>query len=587
MDDLPNNVILNKVTTGSGMTTLALTNPVKYVITVPYVNIILSKLANNVLSVYAEADSGITYDDILNYQGDKIICTYDSLPKVTAALAERGDLKSWKLLIDECQKLVDAGSFRAKAIKGVLTSYPTYGSYVFGTATPIKDEFQLPELRSIPKITVAWEGLTPVNVRHTFYPNKLMEVVATIARNYLENNSTDNAHIFLNSVTDIIKVIRYLKAGFPTLHDNLRIVCADNEYNVAKIPAMLGTKYSLAPINSLVKKLNFYTATAFEGCDIFDTNGKTFIISNGSRDHAKIDILTTLPQIIGRIRNSIYKNEVELIYSASSYTSHVTQEEFSACVKDNLAKAAQSVADYYNVSPDTQKLIREGASTNNYLLVDGTSIEVNSTAWYSEMNAFHTLRELYYVNKSNTVFGTTNASLLVNGKVFNYAKQEVIEIKGLNKAKLGKVPKYSDLCKEYIALLELPTSAEVQRQLHSIEVLEPSIKQAYKELGKEKMKALGFTKKYFVKETNTQVRFQSQGSQIGTMLQLQTGKFYPAKELKETLQAAYDKVGLVKPAKATDISTWYVTKKQSIRVVGIKTAGITIIAPKSSLTFTL
>ena len=43
MEDLPDNVMLNKVTTGCGMTSLVLENDVNYVLVVPYVSLIKNK----------------------------------------------------------------------------------------------------------------------------------------------------------------------------------------------------------------------------------------------------------------------------------------------------------------------------------------------------------------------------------------------------------------------------------------------------------------------------------------------------------------------------------------------------------------
>ena len=43
MNDLPENVMLNKVTTGCGMTSVVLENDVKYVLAVPYVALIKNK----------------------------------------------------------------------------------------------------------------------------------------------------------------------------------------------------------------------------------------------------------------------------------------------------------------------------------------------------------------------------------------------------------------------------------------------------------------------------------------------------------------------------------------------------------------
>ena len=54
LEDLPDNGFLEKVVTGCGCTSVALTNSKNYVITVPYVSIIKNKLAShpNVLGVF-------------------------------------------------------------------------------------------------------------------------------------------------------------------------------------------------------------------------------------------------------------------------------------------------------------------------------------------------------------------------------------------------------------------------------------------------------------------------------------------------------------------------------------------------------
>jgi hypothetical protein len=580
MDDLPDNVLLNKVTTGSGMTTLALTNSIKYVITVPYVNIILSKSEYPCLKVYAEEDSGVKYDDIIAYSGNKIICTYDSLPKVVSALTERGDISEWKLLIDECQKLVDAGSFRGRAIRGVLANYSKFKSYVFGTATPVPDKYQLPELLNIPKATICWQGLTPVSVRHSFYPKQLPEITTTIANRYLEGlEGKDNAHIFINSVTAIIAVVNRIKISHPEVSENIRIVCADNEYNAAKLETKLGKKFYISSVNSPAKKLNFYTATAFEGCDIFDKYGRTYIISDGSKDYAKIDILTTLPQIVGRLRDSIYKSEVELIYSASNYVSHVTEEEFCNEVLSKLAAAKATVEEYNIVSEGTRQLMLQAAKENSYFLTEDDNIEVNTTVWYSEMNAFHTLRELYQVNTKHNVFWKEEVTVNTNGIPYNYKKKEVIKITGINKAKLGKVPKFKDLCIDYINAMENLTSQEALETISRIDVLEPIIGKAYLIMGAKKIKAARYLKKTLLSLTNTEIGKTSIPNYLSAKLEI--GKFYPSIYLKAMLADIYSEIGIPSTAKATDLHEWYELKEVNKKINGIQQIGFAIICPKT------
>ena len=110
-------------------------------------------------------------------------------------------------------------------------------------------------------------------------------------------------HIFLNSVEGIGWIIR--NAGL--VPDNTRVVCSQSngKQNAAKLHGF--------PINSTsdpVKMFNFYTSTAFEGCDIYDDRGRTFIVSEPYKIHTMPDISTSFIQIAGRIRNSIYNGEV-------------------------------------------------------------------------------------------------------------------------------------------------------------------------------------------------------------------------------------------------------------------------------------
>jgi hypothetical protein len=57
---------------------------------------------------------------------------------------------------------------------------------------------------------------------------------------------------------------------------NQEVVCANNAENARKLRG-----YQIGKPADLPCKVNFYTSTCFEGCDIFDEQGKTYIVSNG------------------------------------------------------------------------------------------------------------------------------------------------------------------------------------------------------------------------------------------------------------------------------------------------------------------
>lgn len=77
-----------------------------------------------------------------------------------------------------------------------------------------------------------------------------------------------NLHIFINSVNTSVNIAYDL--DIPPEH--VRIVCSENdEKNIYKA----GKKYKIEAMDSESKIINFYTATAFCGADIYDENGVT------------------------------------------------------------------------------------------------------------------------------------------------------------------------------------------------------------------------------------------------------------------------------------------------------------------------
>ena len=577
MDDLPKNVMLNKVTTGCGMTSVVLKNEVKYVLAVPYVALIENKILwckekdIDVCAIYG----GNGEKEVLAFTGDKIITTYDSLGKVTRALEQRGDIKDWKICIDEAHKLVDSAAFRTGAIRTVLNSYSKYKSYVFGTATPVKDKYQLPELNYIRKARIDWGNLTQVNVNYCPYNSNINEVAAILAIDYIAGIRSGNAHIFINSVNSICNVIRKMKKGGYDKPDQIRIICADNPRNQNVVKQKLSSDYFISPVSSDVKKVNFYTATAFEGCDIYDEDGHNYIITDGSKDHTKIDIATVLPQIIGRVRNSKYKNVVSLFYTPNQYFSNVTEKEFEQFVKQNIKEAKKDVEEFNSLRPESsirKKMIE--ANDSAYLLVEEGQLYVNQAAWYNEMHNFSTLRQTYYVSKDGSKSTIQNGMKNNNGIDYQYNGVEKIEIKGLNKVKLGQKASFKDKCIDYIKIKENGYFIFNMADDHLL------IEEAYEKLGADRMKALKYRKSAINEALLIQNNIKSVSHKIVKILQLQNGKWFTKEEIKSKIQEVYDKLNLLKKAKSTDLQNWFDIEPCNKRVNKKLINGIKIISCK-------
>lgn len=197
------------------------------------------------------------------------------------------------------------------------------------TATPILTNFMPKEIKHLPVVKVEWEGEERLNAY--LYHNKkdYRAALAHVATRIKNERPGANFHIFLNSVRMIVDILAVNKLK-PEL---VRIVCSDKKWNWARIDTLNDTpkqkeekekeqeliddiqaKYTITTVADEVRRFNFYTSTAFEGCDIFDENGVNIIVSSPYLPYTLLDIRTTVRQVCGRVRNSKYKNEVHYIY---------------------------------------------------------------------------------------------------------------------------------------------------------------------------------------------------------------------------------------------------------------------------------
>ena len=582
MEDLPNNVMLNKVTTGCGMTSVALSNSVKYVVAMPYVTLIMNKekwceeQGVNVLAVYG---GKVSNSDIINFEGDKIMVTYDSLPLVTSALESRGEISEWKILIDECHLIIKSASYRYNAVKGLLKNYSKYGSFVFGSATPTAQEDQIPQLKDIPRVRIDWGELEEIKVNYTVCNKDFASIVATVALKHLNGESEGNAHIFINSVKVISKVVRLLNTT-SNLKGKLRIVCADNQKNEDAV-GRLG--FSISEVSGEVRKINFYTSTAFEGSDIYDEDGVNYLITDGSIDHSKIDIRDTLPQIIGRVRNSKNKGTINLIYTANAHYSNTSKEEHRKAVEKNIEDNKQGIIEYnycknmFGAKAFSTTAIIGSSENNVYLDInDEGDLVLNELVWYAEMSSYTTRHNTYYVSKYNeNDRGIKDGVICNNGTNQNWLILDAPEIKGINKALLGKSANFKDLCLDFIECLGNETPAEIAAAIDKFEGVSPLIVKAYRELGAVKMKALSYRKSEFNKALIICSKLSNK-AKVVSLLNYRVGQFVSVAEAKRLMQKAFDKLGMDKKAKGTDLKEIYDYRVAQKRIDGKKTKGFII-----------
>ena len=155
ISELPSHCLLNKGITGCGGTTVELESKRDSIILCPSKNLVTSKSSLG----YFGVDGNVHKRDIQNYlmkeySFKKIIATYDALPKLMDSIPNYED---YFLLIDEYHLLFNDYSFRGDCIKFILHNFRKFKNWCFMTATPLKKEFILEELKDVNQINYVWE----------------------------------------------------------------------------------------------------------------------------------------------------------------------------------------------------------------------------------------------------------------------------------------------------------------------------------------------------------------------------------------------------------------------------------------------
>ena len=409
-----------------------------------------------------------------------------------------------------------------------------------------------------------------VNIRSR-QTSKPARYIAQECRKVLDNGLEHNLHIFVNSVEFIAKVIDMAKLT----PDEVKVVCSVSGDNGENNQRKLGKNYPIGQPSDPVKKINFYTSTCFEGCDIYDENGVTFIVSDGNKSHTLLDISTLFTQICGRLRDSKYKGEIIHVYSTTKYSRDVTLDEFVAATKKTLQEAVQ-YADEINSLSDTARektLSKIKYINEQYVRIEDNRLIVDKNFANMDIVNFKICRHIYrtYVNLTN--------ELQRNG--YTITRHTFSEIMEKIENKTNARVTFKDLFDEYHRLKTTKPffSLENHEDLCAqIAVKYPLVKRAYDELGTNKVQALkyhvGNIKRELMKRQPAPTEYKIV-KMVNTTFQKQSPS--AKSKVKELLQGIYNDLGIHRTAKAADLNKWYEVKQTTPKINGKTTACMTII----------
>ena len=586
MEDLPHNCIFNKVITGCGGTTVALSNNECYIIAVPTQELIKNKIKRDDAGVGTYTlQNGETREifglfgyssymmkkDLMDYieshEIKKIMCTYDKMEMLLRFI----NPKDYRLLVDEYHTLLKAYSFREKAINRVFSTYRMYKSFCFMSATPIMPDFKPSILDDVEEVMAAWDNVEKITV-NLQYSNKPFLTAANIINRYkadgfieVNGNKSYEAFFFINSVNEICKILKHCDLT----NDNARIICADTEDNRKKLG-----DFNISTSNSANKQFTFITCKSFEGVDYFSDSAISFVVSSASAEHTKLAIDTDIPQIVGRIRskNNPFRNKIVHIYNRTNKDIDLitTFEEMTDITNRTEEAAKQQIEKYNKATTRAEKIAIKRLINNDLILETEDGIYYNDAILKLDLYNFKVNQIIY---KSGISVRTEYQERGVQTTAITYNKEEG-EIKTENETK-------AITFKE--AYLKALSCQDLVQRDNYLKV--DLVKEAIEKLTPEEVRAARYTKKTVKELLISKNEKLNQFTKAIKMIkkEMPYNEFVPVAKVKAMLANVYEILGIEKKAKATDITAFFYAKESRIRINGKIERVICIIRPKGTI----
>lgn len=575
MGDLPDNVYLNKTTCGSGATHLCLTNKVNYVVLVPYISLIDNKVSelDHVFPVYGK----VSTKDIINYimlnnrDVSKIMSTYDSFHKVVDALTETGLISEFKICFDEAHSLISLAKIKGKVFDYFYKNFRNFKSFCFVTATPNDSDLIPDEIKDVPFTRVVWENAVVVNIKekHTNTVAECNSLVVEVCKQHLLGEVSGNAYIFYNSVQEIVAVVKKLKKMDGFNANNVNIFCSTNDRNNHKIANQLGVRF----LNSNLKdnkKINFLTSTTYEGCDILDEVGRTYIVVSSKRDSTALTNHILVPQICGRLRKSVYKKEaVMFVCGFNSDMYNQGKQFFLKRIAEMKAKAEYDINRALQAKEDGFiDLFQEDMerfATSSFIIEDEDGLPIlNNNALKLEEQIYRAFNQHCVTVESG--YEVANTVRVIDDGMFNMSD--------ITKLLIDKKVDYSRLMKQYIKAIETKDLEVVE----TIANYSEEHRRHVEVLGIDKIRAIGINKTKITTAYNLKLKFNENNFLIKQNLSgVLVGQRYLLTDIISLLHNAYKKAEIDKKPKSTDIKNFFSVKDVFISHDGKRSKGYLIL----------
>lgn len=562
--ELPNG-ILNKEIPGCGATTVALTDEHKTIICSPRNELLKNKHEQypDTLLVIGGVDTKEIEAYLQTAELPKILVSYDSVYKLIGCIKYKSD---WRVVVDEFQCLLADSSFKSEIELHFLDNSRSFPYVTFLSATPILDKYleQIDYFKDMNYYQLDWEEKDIVRVYRERTKNPINAALEIVR--YYQNGNYPSVYvngeriyskecvIFLNSVNNIVNIIKQTELK----PEEVNIIVGnsdDNDRQIARIGE--GFKRGRIPLKGEThKKFTFCTSTAYAGCDFYSTNAATFVISDCNRPNTAVDIATELVQIAGRQRLACnpFRQFLTFVYNVNA--EEVEQETFN----EHLCRKVNVTLDEIRDNNNAGEALRAKRIKDFRRIPDNVKYQ-DSYTMYDEQKGEFVFNRLAYVNeqycfdvqKFNYQKGVIVKKLLQDSS-FDVSENQTYAVYQEQLKHLIKKEPFVDRMQAYCEY-RAKQGLIVNLAMSTLESKYPELRYYYEALGADRIKALNYKEKKLLNEihimkTKNKIRHELHGI-------IHIGDRILTTDIQQTLRVVYDRLGIDKSPKATDLNEFF------------------------------
>lgn len=562
--ELPNG-ILNKEIPGCGATTVALTDEHKTIICSPRNELLKNKHEQypDTLLVIGGVDTKEIEAYLQTAELPKILVSYDSVYKLIGCIKYKSD---WRVVVDEFQCLLADSSFKSEIELHFLDNSRSFPYVTFLSATPILDKYleQIDHFKDMNYYQLDWEEKDIVRVYRERTKNPINAALEIVR--YYQNGNYPSVYvngeriyskecvIFLNSVNNIVNIIKQTELK----PEEVNIIVGNSEDNDRQI-ARIGKGFTRGRIplkGETHKKFTFCTSTAYAGCDFYSTNAATFVISDCNRPNTAVDIATELVQIAGRQRLACnpFRQFLTFVYNVNA--EEVELETFN----EHLCRKVNVTLDEIRDNNNAGEALRAKRIKDFRRIPDNVKYQ-DSYTMYDEQKGEFVFNRLAYVNeqycfdvqKFNYQNGVIVKKLLQDSS-FDVSENQTYAVYQEQLKHLIKKEPFVDRMQAYCEY-RAKQGLIVNLAMPTLESKYPELRYYYEALGVDRIKALNYKEKKLLNEihimkTKNKIRHELHGI-------IHIGDRILTTDIQQTLHDVYDRLGIDKSPKATDLNEFF------------------------------